>query len=77
MEPPATTVTTSVPETTPADTTPATPAVTATATVTYRPAPGSPFQCEVPGPARDEDHCNKFWLCQEQTEGSQVLEVKC
>ena len=61
--------TTSPPETTPADTTPS------TATVTYRPAPGSPFQCEVPGPARDDGHCNKFWLCKEETEGSQVLEV--
>ena len=43
--------------------------------VTYRPAPGSFYQCEMPGIADDEKNCNKFWLCKEQTEGSGVLEV--
>lgn len=61
------------PDTTPADTTPSTTASTA---VTFRPAAGSPFQCSEPGPAKDSDHCNKFWLCREQTEGSGVLEVR-
>ena len=43
--------------------------------VTYKPAPGSFYQCEMPGIADDEKNCNKFWLCKEQTEGSGVLEV--
>ena len=68
VEPATTPSAPETPETTPADTTPS------TVTVTYRPAPGSPFQCSSPGPARDEGHCNKFWLCREDTEG--VLEVR-
>ena len=43
---------------------------------TYRPAPGSHFQCEKPGFNSDEGNCDKFWLCKEETEGSGVLEVK-
>jgi len=41
---------------------------------TYRPAPGSHFQCEKPGFNSDEGNCDKFWLCKEETEGSGVLE---
>ena len=43
--------------------------------VTYRPAAGSVYQCEMPGIVDDEKNCNKFWLCKEQGEGSGVLEV--
>jgi len=43
--------------------------------VTYRPAPGSVYQCEMPGIVDDEKNCNKFWLCKEQGEGSGVLEA--
>ena len=70
------TETPSAPETTPADTTPGTTPGTEIPSVTFRPAAGSPFQCSQPGPVRDEAHCNKFWLCREETEGSGVLEVK-
>ena len=44
-------------------------------TVTYQPAAGSAYQCSGPGIYNDEDNCNKFWLCKEETEGSGVLEV--
>jgi len=56
----------------------ATPAVTtpssSSAPATYRPAEGSVFQCSEPGIVSDDNNCNKFWLCKEETEGSGVLE---
>ena len=33
------------------------------------------FQCSEPGIVSDDNNCNKFWLCKEETEGSGVLEV--
>merc|ERR1711988_1159195 len=53
-----------------------TPPDTTTAAIssTYRPAAGSHFQCEKPGIVSDEENCNKFWLCKEESEGSGVLE---
>ena len=65
------------PETTspPPPPTEVTPPDTTEESSTYRPAPGSPIQCEAPGILSDEMNCNKFWLCKEETEGSGVLEV--
>jgi hypothetical protein len=46
-----------------------------TITPTYLPSDGSVYKCEEPGVVDDQEHCNKFWLCKEETEGSGVLEV--
>ena len=43
---------------------------------TYRPSESSIYECEQPVIFDDEEHCNKFWLCKEETEGSGVLEVR-
>jgi len=43
-------------------------------TPTYRPSSESVYQCKVPGVVDDEEHCNKFWLCKEESEGSGILQ---
>merc|ERR1711915_1058261 len=44
-----------------------------TVSSTYRPSESSIYECEQPGIFDDEEHCNKFWLCKQETKGSGVL----
>merc|ERR1711892_810450 len=74
------TITTNTPpETTfnPPETTTNPPETTATppeTTPMYTPSDNSVFKCEEPGVVDDQEHCNKFWLCKQEPEGSRVLE---